>query len=299
MANPLLLLPDFLLILIGWAVCRHTALDRPVWDAAERLVYYLLFPVLLFNSIVRSPLQLGQTVSLAIGGLGTVACGIALAFAVQGVARRRRAPACVGCADRVPLQLVHRARAVRTARRPARPGLDGARDRAVRAALQRRRGLAAGASRRPLVRPRADAQSADPQHRRRAADQPGRHPLSGRGRDDLATHRPRRAAARPDGGRRGVAARRPEGGARPRGDLPGAAPCGVAGDRDRRHRCARAAARAARDRRAVRRAADRLERLRAGRADGRRRRLRRRHRDLVDLARDDQHPGLARVAAGV
>jgi len=83
MANPLLLLPDFLLILIGWAVCRHTALDRPVWDAAERLVYYLLFPVLLFNSIVRSPLQLGQTVSLAIGGLGTVACGIALAFAVK------------------------------------------------------------------------------------------------------------------------------------------------------------------------------------------------------------------------
>src|SRR6185295_7294615 len=83
MTNPLLLLPDFLLILIGWIVCRHTALDRPVWDAAERLVYYLLFPVVLFNSIVRSPLQLGQTVSLAVGGLGTVVCGIALAYAVK------------------------------------------------------------------------------------------------------------------------------------------------------------------------------------------------------------------------
>ena len=83
MANPLLLLPDFLLILIGWLVCRHTALDRPVWEAAERLVYYLLFPVLLFNSIVRSPLQVGQTVSLAVGGLCTVACGIALAYAVR------------------------------------------------------------------------------------------------------------------------------------------------------------------------------------------------------------------------
>ena len=64
-------------------VCRHTALNRPVWDAAERLVYYLLFPVLLFNSIVRSPLQFGQTVNLAVGGLGTVVCGIALAYAVK------------------------------------------------------------------------------------------------------------------------------------------------------------------------------------------------------------------------
>jgi hypothetical protein len=81
--SPLLLLPDFLLILLGWAVCRQTALDRPVWDAAERLVYYLLFPVLLFNSIVRSPLQPGQTLSLAGAGLGTVACGIALAYALR------------------------------------------------------------------------------------------------------------------------------------------------------------------------------------------------------------------------
>ena len=55
MANPLLLLPDFLLILSAGCVCRYTALDRPVWDAAERLVYYLLFPVLLFNSIVQEP----------------------------------------------------------------------------------------------------------------------------------------------------------------------------------------------------------------------------------------------------
>ena len=83
MANPLLLLPDFLLILIGWFVCRHTALDRPVWEAAERLVYYLLFPVLLFNSIVRSPLQPLQTLNLALAGIGTVLCGIALAYAVK------------------------------------------------------------------------------------------------------------------------------------------------------------------------------------------------------------------------
>jgi predicted permease len=81
MTTALLLLPDFLLIVLGFVLCRHTALNRGVWDAVERLVYYLLFPVLLFNSILKSPLQLGQTVSLAAAGVATVACGIALAYA--------------------------------------------------------------------------------------------------------------------------------------------------------------------------------------------------------------------------
>ena len=83
MPNPLILLPDFLLILIGWIVCRRTSLDRTVWDAAERLVYYLLFPVLLFNSIVRSPLQPAQALSLAMAGLGTTLGGITLAHALR------------------------------------------------------------------------------------------------------------------------------------------------------------------------------------------------------------------------
>jgi malonate transporter and related proteins len=83
MSNALLLLPDFLLIVVGWLVCRHTPLDRPVWDAAERLVYYLLFPVLLFNSILKSPLQPTQTVALAFVGVATVGCGIALAYALR------------------------------------------------------------------------------------------------------------------------------------------------------------------------------------------------------------------------
>jgi len=82
MSTALLLLPDFLLIVLGFVLCRHTALNRGVWDAVERLVYYLLFPVLLFNSILKSPLQPGQTLSLAAASVGTVACGIALVFAI-------------------------------------------------------------------------------------------------------------------------------------------------------------------------------------------------------------------------
>lgn len=94
MSNPLLLLPDFLLILVGWVICRRTALGRPVWDAVERLVYYLLFPVLLFNSIVRSPLQPQQAANLAIAALAMLAVGIVLALALghwPGVDARRHA----------------------------------------------------------------------------------------------------------------------------------------------------------------------------------------------------------------
>ncbi|MBX3620092.1 MAG: AEC family transporter [Rhizobacter sp.] len=83
MSNGLLLLPDFLLIACGFLLCRYTALDRPVWESAERLVYYLLFPVLLFNSIVKTPLQPSQTVGLAVAGVTVMLCGIVLAYALR------------------------------------------------------------------------------------------------------------------------------------------------------------------------------------------------------------------------
>jgi len=83
MADALLLLPDFMLIVVGWAVCRYTPLNRPVWDGAERLVYYLLFPVLLFSAIVRNPLQPGALLLLAGSGIAVVLLGIALAYSLR------------------------------------------------------------------------------------------------------------------------------------------------------------------------------------------------------------------------
>lgn len=78
MSVALLLLPDFLLIVLGWVLCRHTPLNRTLWDGVERLVYYLLFPVLLFGSILRQPMHLGELLPLAAGGLGVVGAGIVL-----------------------------------------------------------------------------------------------------------------------------------------------------------------------------------------------------------------------------
>ena len=77
-----LLFPDFLLIICGFLVCRYTALDRRVWGAVESLVYYFLFPVLLFYSIVKNPLDLVAASGLITAGLLTGLVGIALAYSV-------------------------------------------------------------------------------------------------------------------------------------------------------------------------------------------------------------------------
>jgi len=83
MSNALVLVPDLLLIVVGFLLCRYTLLNRTVWDAAERLTYHLLFPVLLFVSITKSPLHPAQTASLALVGVGTLLCGVALAYALK------------------------------------------------------------------------------------------------------------------------------------------------------------------------------------------------------------------------
>ena len=75
-----LLAPDFSLILLGFLLCRYTALNRAVWEQAEKLVFFVFFPVLLFHSIVKSPLDLSATSGLIIGGLTLAGSGIALAY---------------------------------------------------------------------------------------------------------------------------------------------------------------------------------------------------------------------------
>ncbi len=77
-----LLIPDFSLILCGYLVCRYTALNRSVWQQVESLVYFMLFPVLLFQSIVKSPLDLGAASSFIGAGLALAALSVALAYSL-------------------------------------------------------------------------------------------------------------------------------------------------------------------------------------------------------------------------
>ncbi len=77
-----LLFPDFSLILCGYLLCRFTALNRPVWQQVETLVYFFLFPVLLFHSIVKSPLDLDAASSLIGAGLSLGLCAIGLSYSL-------------------------------------------------------------------------------------------------------------------------------------------------------------------------------------------------------------------------
>jgi len=77
-----LLFPDFSLILCGFLVCRYTPLNRTVWVQVDALVYFLLFPVLLFHSIIKSPLDLNAASSLIAAGWTLGLSGICMAYAL-------------------------------------------------------------------------------------------------------------------------------------------------------------------------------------------------------------------------
>jgi len=76
--HALLLWPDFSLILCGCLLCRFTPLNRSVWEPVERLVYFCLFPVMLFQAILRSPLDFQSDARLIAAGL--LMGGLAIAF---------------------------------------------------------------------------------------------------------------------------------------------------------------------------------------------------------------------------
>jgi malonate transporter and related proteins len=77
-----LLLPDFSLIVLGLLICRFTALDQTVWERVEQLVYWVLFPALLFYSIVRKPLDIGAASGLVLGAIALAGATIALSYAL-------------------------------------------------------------------------------------------------------------------------------------------------------------------------------------------------------------------------
>jgi predicted permease len=65
----MMLWPDFSLILCGYLLCRFTPLNRSVWQPVENLVYFCLFPVMLFQAILRSPLDFHTDGRLIAAGL--------------------------------------------------------------------------------------------------------------------------------------------------------------------------------------------------------------------------------------
>ncbi len=78
MKTALLLFPDFALILLGAAIRRWMHLGDHFWSGVEKLVYFILFPALLINAIVRTRLDLMAALPLLATAFAAMAAGMAL-----------------------------------------------------------------------------------------------------------------------------------------------------------------------------------------------------------------------------
>jgi malonate transporter and related proteins len=87
--NVLALLPVFALIALGAAVARTPLLKADGWQGLERLNYWILFPALLFESIVSAKLEGGEAGRLA---AVLVAGDLAIALAVLAARPALRIP---------------------------------------------------------------------------------------------------------------------------------------------------------------------------------------------------------------
>jgi malonate transporter len=78
METLLLLLPDLALIATGAALARALDWGEATWAGLERLVYQVLFPVLLFGALVRNPIDVVAAAPFAGAVLAVLLAGIAL-----------------------------------------------------------------------------------------------------------------------------------------------------------------------------------------------------------------------------
>lgn len=75
-----ILFPDFALILLGFVLMRYADWGTEFWAGLEKLIYYFLFPALLFYSTARTPFDFGSTGRMLQVALIAVASGIALGW---------------------------------------------------------------------------------------------------------------------------------------------------------------------------------------------------------------------------
>jgi predicted permease len=74
----LLLLPDFAMILVGLALKRWFESGDGFWSGLERLIYYVLFPALLFASNARTHIDFAAAMPMLAAGIGATVAGMLL-----------------------------------------------------------------------------------------------------------------------------------------------------------------------------------------------------------------------------
>ena len=88
-SNALLILSDFALIALGLLLARLWSDDfnRTFWTGAEKLVYYVLFPALLFNAINRASFSLATEATVLAVATAAFLTTVALSFASRPLLR--------------------------------------------------------------------------------------------------------------------------------------------------------------------------------------------------------------------
>ena len=79
MKTVLLLLPDFALILLGAGIRRWMYLGDHFWNGVEKVVYFILFPALLVNAILRTQLDVAVALPLLLTAFAAMSGGMLLA----------------------------------------------------------------------------------------------------------------------------------------------------------------------------------------------------------------------------
>jgi predicted permease len=82
-----ILFPDFSLILLGFLLMRFTDWGPQFWSGLERLIYYFLFPALLFYSTAHTSFDFANTRKMLQIALLALCCGIALGWLAKPLFR--------------------------------------------------------------------------------------------------------------------------------------------------------------------------------------------------------------------
>ncbi len=81
------LFPDLALIAIGQLLFRFGYRQRSFWDGLEKLIYYVLFPSLLFDTILHTKFGLATALPAVSVAVAAIAVGIALGYLARPLLR--------------------------------------------------------------------------------------------------------------------------------------------------------------------------------------------------------------------
>ena len=80
------IMQPFCLIALGFALVHLPLFPRTLWEGVEKLVYYVLFPPLLFTSVAKADFVLSETGLFLAGGIFAMATGVYMAHVVSRLA---------------------------------------------------------------------------------------------------------------------------------------------------------------------------------------------------------------------